>query len=108
MTDDTRTPGATHDAAPPASDDAFIPPWVCTATSPLAATLDAHVDAPVRPVALWPTGQHSDAVQRAGRYAPDTPKHPARLLPDEAARIIERFSQPGQTVLGLFCGCGTS
>src|SRR6266498_225146 len=113
MTDDTLPPdaaesGATPDAAPPAPDEPFTPPWVCTAASPLAATLDAHVDAPVRPVALWPTGQHSDAIQRAGRYAPDAPKHPARLLPDEAARIIERFSQPGQTVLGLFCGCGTS
>jgi hypothetical protein len=30
------------------------------------------------------------------------------LLPDEVARIIDRFSQPGQTVLGLFCGAGTS
>src|SRR6266540_3162373 len=113
MTDDTLPPdaaesGATPDAAPPAPDEPFTPPWVCTAASPLAATLDAHVDAPVRPVALWPSGQHSDAAQRVGRYAPDAPKHPARLLPDEAARIIDRFSQPGQTVLGLFCGAGTS
>ncbi len=117
MTDDTRPPDttargathdSTHDAAPPAPDEPFTPPWVCTATSPLAATLDAHADAPVRPVALWPSGQHSDAAQRVGRYAPDAPKHPARLLPDEAARIIDRFSQPGQTVLGLFCGAGTS
>src|SRR6266508_4115900 len=114
MTDDTRPPDttargathdSTHDAAPPAPDEPFTPPWVCTATSPLAATLDAHADAPVRPVALWPSGQHSDAAQRVG---PDAPKHPARLLPDEAARIIDRFSQPGQTVLGLFCGAGTS
>ena len=113
MTDDTRTPdaaesGATHQAAPPTPDAPDALPWVCAGTSPLAATLDAHVEAPVRPVALWPTGQRSDAVQRAGRYAPDAPKHPARLLPDEAARTIDRFSQPGQKVLGLFCGCGTS
>ncbi len=79
MTDDTRTPdavasGATHDAAPHGLDEPFTPPWVCTATSPLAATLDAHVDAPVRQVALWPSGQQSDAVQRAGRYAPDAPR----------------------------------
>src|SRR5262245_46494484 len=117
MTDDTRTPdaaasGATHDAvrdaAPPAPAEPFTPPWLSTVASPLAATLDAHVDAPVRPAALWPCGQHSDAAQRAGRYAPDAPKHRARLLPDEAARIIDRFSQPGQRVLGLFCGAGTS
>src|SRR6266508_1228758 len=78
MTDDTRPPDttargathdSTHDAAPPAPDEPFTPPWVCTATSPLAATLDAHADAPVRPVALWPSGQHSDAAQRAGRDA---------------------------------------
>ncbi len=121
MTDDTFTPnaaasGATHHAtddatlgaAPPAADAVYTPPWLCTATSPLAAILDAHVDAPVRPVALWPSGQHSDAVQRAGRYAPEAPRHPARLLPDVAARIIDQYSRPGQTVLGLFCGCGTS
>ena len=51
MTDDTFTPdaaasGATRDAtlgaAPPAADDVYTPPWLCTATSPLAAILDGE------------------------------------------------------------------
>jgi hypothetical protein len=99
-------PNAARDARPSKDTPTHTPAWVCTAASPLAATLAAG-DA-TRPVALWPTGQRSDAAQRAGRYAPDAPRHPARLMPDTAARIIAEYSQPGQKVLGLFCGSGTS
>ncbi len=111
MTDHTpdssgATNGAAPDLAPPEPVDTDIEPWVCTATSPLAATLaDGHAG---RPMSLWPTGQRSDAAQRAGRYQPDMPKHPGRLLADLAIRIITACSQPGQKILGLFCGSGTS
>src|SRR2546421_10914639 len=103
MTDDTLAPdvaesGATHDAAPPATTIVATPEWVCTTTSPLPAilALDETATRTGRPVAVWPTAQRSDAAQRAGRYAPDAPKHPARILPDTAARIITQYSQPGQ------------
>src|SRR6266545_4001132 len=98
------------DAAPPAATIVPTPEWLCTTASPLAATLAAGVATcdSGKPVALWPTGQRSDAAQRAGRYDPDAAKHPSRLLPDVAARIITQYSQPGQRVLGLFCGSGTS
>ncbi len=98
------------DAAPPATTIVATPEWVCTAASPLAATLalDEFATRTGRPVAVWPTAQRSDAAQRAGRYAPDAPKHPARILPDTAARIITQYSQAGQKVLCLFCGSGTS
>src|SRR5947207_2409243 len=94
------------DAAPLDEIAAATPQWLCTAASPLAAAL-APADVTV-PVALWPTGQQSDAAQRAGRYHPETVKHPARLLPEVAARIINGHSQPGQKILGMFCGSGTS
>ena len=106
LTSDAAISGATDDATPPALAETYTPEWVCAATSPLAATLAAgHVGGPM---ALWPTAQRSDATQRAGRYAPDAPKHPARLLPDLAARVIAEYSEPGQKILGLFCGSGTS
>jgi modification methylase len=98
------------DAAPPATTIVATPEWVCTAPSPLATTLglDEYATRTGRPVAVWPTAQRSDTAQRAGRYAPDAPKHPARILPDTATRIITSYSQAGQKVLGLFCGSGTS
>src|SRR5256885_371840 len=79
MTDDTFTPdaaasGATRDAtrdatlgAAPPADDVYAPPWLCTATSPLAATLDAHVDTPV-----WPTTGPGKTA-RTPRLPPPTP-----------------------------------
>jgi modification methylase len=98
------------DMAPPAATPSVPPAWVCTAASPLTATLalDEYATDTGRPVSLWPTAQRSDAAQRADRYAPDMPKHPARVLPDTAARIIRQYSKPGQRVLGLFCGSGTT
>jgi modification methylase len=123
MSDHTPTPDATIsdatggtsvdipvDATPPAATVVATPEWVCTAASPLAATLalDEHATRTGRPVAVWPTAQRSDTAQRADRYAPGAPKHPARILPDTAARLINQYSQPGQQVLGLFCGSGTT
>ena len=98
------------EAAPPVAAIVPTPEWLCTTASPLAATLAAGVATcdSGKPVALWPTGQRSDAAQRAGRYDPDAAKHPSRLLSDVAARIITQYTQPGQRVLGLFCGSGTS
>jgi SAM-dependent methyltransferase len=57
---------------------------------------------------VWLTGQDSDAAQRAGRYLPATLRHPSRTLPAIASRVIAAYSRPGDTVLDLFCGTGTS
>jgi 16S rRNA G966 N2-methylase RsmD len=57
---------------------------------------------------VWPTGQESDAAQRAGRYLPETLRHPQRTLPALAAQAVSRYTQPGQTVFDPFVGCGTA
>jgi hypothetical protein len=57
---------------------------------------------------VWPTGQESDAAQRAGRYLPETLRHPQRTLPALAARAVSRYTRPGQTVFDPFVGCGTT
>jgi modification methylase len=93
--------------APETIEAVATPAWVQTARSPLKAILDGDSAADVT-TCVWPTGQRSDAAQRAGRYDPDTRKHPKRLLPAVAARLVEQYSEPGQTVLALFCGSGTA
>src|SRR5258706_13983468 len=57
---------------------------------------------------VWPTGQESDAAQRAGRYLPETLRHPQRTLPALAAQAISRYTQPRQTVFDPFVGSGTT
>src|SRR6266704_3915636 len=91
------------EAAPPAPLAVATPEWVCTATSPLAATLalDEFDTRTGGPVSLWPVAQQSEAPQREGRYAPDAPRHPARVMPATVARIIAEYSQPGQRVVSL-------
>jgi hypothetical protein len=57
---------------------------------------------------VWPTGQESEAAQRAGRYLPETLRHPQRTLPAVAAQAISRYTQPGHTVFDPFVGGGTT
>jgi modification methylase len=100
----SRTRRHTQQAQPVAT-----PEWAQTARSPLHATLDDSGHALSGPATVvWPATQHTDSAQRAGRYHPHTPGHPARLRPAIAARLIQQYSQPGQTVLDLFCGAGTA
>ena len=63
--------------------------------------------APV-PLALWPVAQTSAQYQRTGRYHPDSARHPGKMLPALAARIVAEYSAPGQLVCDPMCGIGTT
>ena len=63
--------------------------------------------APV-PLALWPVAQTSAQYQRAGRYHPDSTRHPGKMLPALAARIVSEYSAPGELVCDPMCGIGTT
>lgn len=111
MPDATTHPRPTNRRQHPAQRTGPVatPEWVQTARSPLHATLGDTGHSLAGPATVvWPATQCTDAAQRAGRYHPNTPGHPARLRPAIAARLIRQYSQPGQTVLDLFCGAGTT
>jgi modification methylase len=113
MTDHTYTPrhqdGHTHGEATSQPQTTATPSWVQMSTTPLQTALSGAGQDHVGPAAtVWPTGQDSDAAQRAGRYLPQTVRHPQRTRPVLAAHAISRYSQPGQTVFDPFAGAGTT
>jgi hypothetical protein len=57
---------------------------------------------------LWPVGQQRDGQRRAGRYVPDTRRHPRRTRAALVAHIVDKYSKPGQTVFDPFVGSGTT
>ncbi len=57
---------------------------------------------------VWLTGQQPPAVQRRGRYVPDSTAHPAKMLPAIAAHAITTYTRPGDWVLDPMCGIGTT
>ena len=57
---------------------------------------------------VWATGQHSPAVQRRGRYVPESVAHPAKMLPAVAAHAVATYTRPGDLVLDPMCGIGTT
>jgi DNA modification methylase len=54
------------------------------------------------------TGQQPSRVQRKGRYTQDSMRHPAKMLPAIAAKMIEAFTRPGELVIDPMCGIGTT
>jgi modification methylase len=60
------------------------------------------------PLVLWPVAQTSAQYQRAGRYHPDSARHPGKMLPALAARIVSEYSAAGQLVCDPMCGIGTT
>jgi hypothetical protein len=62
----------------------------------------------IRPASVLCTGQQVSKTQRAGRYLPETVKHPARMLPAIARHVIETYTDPGDLVLDPMCGIGTT
>jgi tRNA G10 N-methylase Trm11 len=60
------------------------------------------------PLAVWPVAQTSAQYQRAGRYHPDSTRHPGKMLPALAARIVAEYTTPGQLVVDPMCGIGTT
>src|SRR3954451_1774074 len=57
---------------------------------------------------VWVTGQQTPAVQRRGRYVPESMAHPAKMLPAVAAHAIATYTRPGELVLDPMCGIGTT
>lgn len=57
---------------------------------------------------VWLSAQRGPLAQRRDRLTPDSVEHPARMLPDLAARIIDTYSRPGELVLDPMCGIGTT
>ena len=47
------------------------------------------------PLAVWPVAQTTAQWQRAGRYLPDCARHPGKMLPELARRIIAEYCEPG-------------
>lgn len=60
------------------------------------------------PMSVWPTAQQTSAVQRRGRYVPESMAHPAKMLPAIARAAIEAYTTVGDLVLDPMCGIGTS
>src|SRR2546427_515873 len=84
MNDHTLTPddaSGAADATPLEPYETYTPEWVCTATSPLAATLAAgHAGGPV---SLWPTAQRTGAgrvMRNDARWLPEVPRRKRRSV----------------------------
>jgi modification methylase len=60
------------------------------------------------PLAIWPCAQRTSPWQRCGRYLPESNRHPAKMLPELARRVIETYSDPGDLVVDPMCGIGTT
>ncbi|MFB4317638.1 TRM11 family SAM-dependent methyltransferase [Actinomadura sp. 21ATH] len=54
------------------------------------------------------TGQRPSRLQRAGRYTPDSMRHPGKMLPAIAACVIEAFTASGDLVVDPMSGIGTT
>ncbi|MGI5165623.1 TRM11 family SAM-dependent methyltransferase [Spirillospora sp. CA-253888] len=57
---------------------------------------------------VWTTGQWPSRTQRAGRYTPESMRHPGKMLPAIAAQVIAAFTRPGELVVDPMCGIGTT
>ena len=60
------------------------------------------------PLAIWPVAQTTAQWQRAGRYLPDCIRHPGKMLPELARRIVTEYSDPGALVVDPLAGIGTT
>lgn len=60
------------------------------------------------PVAVWPCAQTSPQYQRAGRYLSASSRHPGKMLPELARRVITEYCPPTGLVVDPMCGIGTT
>jgi modification methylase len=74
--------------------------------SPLAPSRTGSAD--LVPLAVLPCAQTSAQYQRAGRYLPASSRHPGKMLPELARRIIDEYCLPGGLVVDPLCGIGTT
>ncbi|HEX9767301.1 MAG TPA: DNA methyltransferase [Nitriliruptorales bacterium] len=74
----------------------------------MTTTTSTSSTEPKVPLAVWPCAQVTAQYQRAGRYLPESTRHPGKMLPDLARRIVEAFSGPGDLVVDPMAGSGTT
>jgi modification methylase len=79
-------------------------PTIAYPTAPVPATGSAE---PV-PLAVWPCAQTSAQYQRAGRYLPESSRHPGKMLPELARRLVAEYCPPRGLVADPLCGIGTT
>jgi modification methylase len=60
------------------------------------------------PLAVWPCAQTSAQYQRAGRYLPASRRHPGKMLPELARRLVAEYCPTGGLVADPMCGIGTT
>ena len=60
------------------------------------------------PLAVWPCAQTSAQYQRAGRYLSASSRHPGKMLPELARRLVAEYCPPGGLVVDPMCGIGTT
>jgi modification methylase len=60
------------------------------------------------PLAIWACAQTSAQYQRTGRYLPASSRHPGKMLPELARRLISEYCPPGGLVVDPMCGIGTT
>jgi modification methylase len=72
-------------------------------STPVLATLPERV-----PLAVWPCAQTSAQYQRVGRYLPASSRHPGKMLPELARRLVAEYCPPGRLVVDPMCGIGTT
>ena len=63
---------------------------------------------PEVPLGVWPVTQQTAQYQRAGRYLPACARHPGKMLPELARRIVAEYSAPGDLVVDPLAGIGTT
>lgn len=85
-----------------------------TKRKPKAPPQDKPALPPVAPpdlrqeTALWLLGQRSIEAQRAGRYVPESVKHPGKMQPDVCGAIIDTYTKPGDVILDPMGGIATT
>jgi tRNA G10 N-methylase Trm11 len=60
------------------------------------------------PLAVWLCAQTSAQYQRAGRYLPASSRHPGKMLPELARRLVVEYCPPSGLVVDPMCGIGTT
>ncbi len=69
---------------------------------------NAEVLAEPVPLAVWPCAQTTGFQQRRERYALESTRHPGKMLPEIARRIVLAYSLPRDLVIDPMCGIGTT
>jgi len=75
---------------------------------PRSCTARPEPEEPDVPLGIWPVAQQTAQRQRAGRYLPEVARHPGKMLPALARRIVTEYCAPGALVADPMCGIGTT